>query len=135
MKRRYGIDTSVLVRLLTGEPEKDYLKTIDALENLIAGDASSRVVASNQVIGEAYIAVQHHYGVPKQAARSALLEVFASGLVSPLNGASVLKAIATRTGCGLLDRLIVDDYQREGVVTVTNDRKMAALEEVRRLSC
>ena len=100
---------------------------------MIAGEPGSRLVASNQVIGEAYIAVQHHYGVTKQEARAALLEVFASGLVSPLNGASVLKAIAVQTGCGLFDRLIVDDYQREGVVTVTNDRKMAALPEVRRL--
>lgn len=133
MSRRFGIDTSVLVRLLTGDPEKDYRKTVDALENLIAGEPGSRLVASNQVIGEAYIAVQHHYGVTKQEARAALLEVFASGLVSPLNGASALKAIAAQTGCGLFDRLIVDDYQRQGVVTVTNDRKMAALEEVRRL--
>jgi predicted nucleic acid-binding protein len=91
MKRRYGIDTSVLVRLLTGEPEKDYLKTVDALENLIAGEASSCVVASNQVIGEAYIAVQHHYGVPKQAARAALLKHF-------LILQSVLKTLALFRG-------------------------------------
>ena len=133
MKHRFGIDTSVLVRLLTGDPEKDYRKTVDALEALIAGEPGSRLVASNQVIGEAYIAVQHHYGVTKKEARAALLEVFASGLVSPLNGASALKAIAVQTGCGLFDRLIVDDYQRHDVVTVTNDRKMAALPEVRRL--
>ena len=133
MNRRFGIDTSVLVRLLTGDPEKDYRRTVDTLEKLIASEPGARLVASNQVVGEAYIAVQHHYGVTKQEARAALLEVFASGLVSPLNGASVLKAIAAQTGCGLFDRLIVDDYQREGVVTVTNDRKMAALPEVRRL--
>ena len=133
MSARYGIDTSILVRLLTGVPDKEYRKTVDALERLIMGEAGARVVASNQVIGEAYIAVQHHYGVTKQAARAALLEVFASGLVSPLNGNAVLKAIAVQTGCGLMDRLTAEDYQSQGVVAVTNDRKMAALVDVRRL--
>ncbi len=133
MTVRYGIDTSILVRLLTGEPEKDYHKTVDALERLIADEPGAGIVASNQVIGEAYVAVQHHYGVTKQAARSALLDVFASGLVLPLNGKSALEAIATHTGCGLFDRLIANDYHRQGVVTVTRDRKMAALPEARGL--
>lgn len=35
MKARYGIDTSILVRLLTGDPAKDFDKTVRALEALL----------------------------------------------------------------------------------------------------
>ena len=64
MIRRYGIDTSVLVRLLTGDPEKDFQYCVNRLRALI-DEQGSEIFASNQVVGEAYIAVQHHYGVSK----------------------------------------------------------------------
>ena len=62
MIRRYGIDTSVLVRLLTGDPAKDFEHCVGRLRALIDEDGSE-IFASNQVVGEAYIAVQHHNGV------------------------------------------------------------------------
>jgi predicted nucleic acid-binding protein len=133
MNQRYGIDTSILVRLLTGEPAGDFNKTVSSLERILANEPSAEIFASNQVIGEAYIAVQHHYGVSKAAARSALLTVLSSGLVSPLNGAGVLTAIRSTSGCGLLDRLIVDDYQHQALVSLTHDHKMAALPDARKL--
>jgi len=37
------------------------------------------------------------------------------------------------TGCGLLDRLIADDYRRAEPTTLTLERKMGALAQVRRL--
>jgi predicted nucleic acid-binding protein len=63
MKKRYGIDTSILMRLMTGDPAKDYAKTVKSLESLIEQMPGSDIFASNQVIGEAYIAVRHHYGM------------------------------------------------------------------------
>ena len=74
MTRRFGIDTSVLVRLLTGEPEADFSRSVRMLSALIE-DEDAEIFASNQVIGEAYIAVQHHYGVSKADARVGLLDV------------------------------------------------------------
>jgi predicted nucleic acid-binding protein len=91
------------------------------------------VFASNQVIGEAYIALQHHYGVSKPDARTALASVLSSGLVAPLNGPGVFAALEATSGCGLLDRLITDDYRRAGLITLTLDRKMAVLPQARRL--
>ena len=64
---------------------------------------------------------------------AALLSVLTSGLVAPLNGNAVLDAILHTEGCGLLDRLIVDDYVRHGVETLTHDRKMGALPDATRL--
>ena len=92
MIRRYGIDTSVLVRLLCGEPEVDFAYCVDKLSALIES-AGAEIFASNQVIGEAYIAVQHHYGVTKTDARAGLIDVLRSGLVEPLNGHSVYVAL------------------------------------------
>ena len=132
MIRRFGIDTSVLVRLLTGEPGADFAHCVRALRALIE-EEEAEVLASNQVIGEAYVAVQHHYGVSRDDARSALLDVLGSGLVAPLNGRSVLTTIGTTGGAGLLDHLIADDYARSGLITLTLDRKMSALPDSRRL--
>ena len=132
MTPRYGIDTSVLVRLLTGEPPEDFERCVDRLRGLIEDDGAE-VFASNQVIGEAYIAVQHHYRVSKADARAGLKDVLRSGLVSPLNGRAVIDALEAAAGPGLFDRLIADEYSRSGVEVLTLDRKMASLPGVRGL--
>ena len=85
----------------------------------------AEVFASNQVIGEAYIALQHHYGVSKSDARGALASVLKSGLVAPLNGAGVFAALQANAGCGVLDRLIADDYRRAELTTLTLGRRWA----------
>jgi predicted nucleic acid-binding protein len=124
---RYGIDTSVFVRLLTGDPAQEYADSVEALRAVLQSVPGTTIVVSNQVIGEAYVALQHHYGVNKTDARQAMVSVFQSGLVAPQNGASVLAALNTRTGCGLLDRLITEDYHQHGCITLTRDRRMAKL--------
>jgi predicted nucleic acid-binding protein len=128
----YGIDTSILVRLCTGHPEEEFERCRGALTRLVE-DEGARIFASNQVIGESYIALQHHYGVSKADAREALASVLQSALVGPMNGAAVLDHLAARGGCGLLDRLIADDYQTHELRTLTLDRRMAALPHAERL--
>jgi predicted nucleic acid-binding protein len=125
MTRRYGIDTSILVRLLTGDPAEGFELCVARLTDLV----DHEVFASNQVIGEAYVAVQHHYGVSKQAAREGLASVLLSGLVKPWRGQAVVESLADRppAGCGLLDRLIVIDHDEAGLRTLTLDRRMARL--------
>ena len=94
---------------------------------------NAEVCASNQVIGEAYIAVQHHYGLSKADVRTGLLNVLTSGLVAPLNGQTVLNALLETGGAGLVDRLIADDYSRTVSQTLTLDRRMATLPGVQKL--
>ena len=132
MTRRYGIDTSILVRLLTGEPAADFDYCVAKLSGLVE-DSAAEIFASNQVIGEAYVAVQHHYGVTQADARSALIDVLRSGLVAPLNGTTVIEALKASEGPGLFDRLIADDYRRVGLETVTLDHRMSDLPQVGRL--
>ncbi len=132
MTMRFGIDTSIIVRLATGDPEDSFETCVRKLTALIERD-DAEIFASNQVIAEACIAIQHHYGVSKLDARAALADVLRSGLVAPLNGAGVFAALEANSGCGLLDRLIADDYRRVELMTLTLDRKMASLPQARRL--
>ncbi len=133
MSLRYGIDTSVFVRLLTGDPEADYRRTVKAFEKRLEAEPQAEFFVSNQVIGEAYIALQHHYGIDKSAAKAGLRDVLTSGLCSPLNGASVFAALNADKGCGLVDRLIADDYAARGTRTLTNDARMARLSDAEKL--
>ena len=132
MTQRYGIDTSVLVRLITSLPEAEFLRCQAELTRMVEQERAE-LFASNQVIGEAYIAVQHHYGVSKGDALVALTGALTSGLVAPLNGQPVLNALRETGGAGLIDRLIAEDYSRTVSETLTLERRMAALPGVRRL--
>ena len=131
MTRRYGIDTSVLLRLITAQPSDSYSYCIEHLSGLI--DTGAEIFASNQVIGETYIAAQHHYKVSRNDASQALFLVLSSGLVAPLNGDAVLEALNATGGPGLFDRLISDDYLRAGLEVLTLDRQMATLPDVQHL--
>ena len=131
MIRRYGIDTSVLVRLVTGTPPDAYSRCVERLHALIGSGAE--IFASNQVIGEAFVAVQHHYGVSAFDARAELSKALRSGLVAPMNGRAVIEALEAAGGPGLFDRLIADDYARADLHVLTLDRKMAGLPDAQLL--
>ena len=127
-----GLDTSVLVRLLIGQPAETYVYCVRRLRAL--KEQGTRIFASNQVIGESYVTAQHHYGFSDLEIRAALLTVLRGDLVSPLNGQAVLEAIQTPiTNPGLFDRLITDGYSQVGLETLTLDRRMARLPNARLL--
>ena len=85
------------------------------------------------MIGEAYIALQHHYSISKREARTAMLQLFDTGSLSPMNGNPVIKILNTQAGCGLIDRLIAQDYAQTGADVLTNERKMSKLENAQLL--
>ncbi len=57
-----GIDTSTLVRLVTGMPLDIRAHRVDHQR---LGSGNVKVFDSNQVIGEAYVSIQIHYGFTK----------------------------------------------------------------------
>ncbi|MYA19213.1 MAG: type II toxin-antitoxin system VapC family toxin [Chloroflexi bacterium] len=126
MTRRYGIDTSVLVRLITGQPSDAFAHCVEQLRTLVEEDGAE-IFASNQVVGEAYITTQHHYGLSGDQVRAALLATLQSGLLAPQQGRSVLDALEASGGPGLMDRLIAGEYASAGLEVLTLDRKMARL--------
>lgn len=121
----------MLVRLLTGLPASEYERCEREMIALVERDGAE-VFASNQVIGEAFVAVQHHYGFDVADARLGLLSILTSGLIAPLNGRSVIVALEASGGAGLFDRLIADEYHRAGLQILTRDRQMANLPDVQR---
>ena len=132
MTQPCGIDTSVLVRLATGEPARDFDQCVESLRALVENEGRE-VFASNMVIGEAYVAIRHHYGVGDIDTKAALADVLSSGLVAPLNGQTVIIALQAEGSPGLFDRLIADEYHRAGLETLTLDHRMASLPTVHRL--
>ena len=128
----YGIDTSVFVRLLAGQPAAEYQTTVKRLTEIRASQPEHITVA-NIVIAEAYAVLQHHYGLSKTDTGSAMLAALTSGLVEPLHGDTVLDALRETKEPGLTDRLIALDYDRHRTAVLTLDRKMAALPGCQRL--
>ena len=114
MTRRFGIDTSALVRLLTKHPEAGFEYCVSKLHHLL--DEGGEIFESNQVIGETYVAVQHHYGVSKADARASLRDALRSGLVAPLNGRPVIAAIKPQVAGRTLGHGPPEQGSAEGVV-------------------
>ena len=126
MALRYGVDTSILVRLVARQPRGGYERCLRYLGALVQ-ECDGELLASNQAIGETYAALIHHYDFTSAEARVGLLDLLSSGLVAPLNGPAILEAVSTNEGPGLFDRLIADDYSHAGLETLTLDRQMASL--------
>jgi len=107
-----GLDTSVVLRILTGEPEEQARATRDFLRTSI--HQGMRIVVSDLVISEAYFALVTHYGISKREAVDGLLEMLERGVVHPCPGAcsvEVLRAMkASGQKPGLVDRLIHAEY-------------------------
>jgi predicted nucleic acid-binding protein len=126
---RIGLDTSVLLRLLLGEPAGQAATALAFVkESWLAG---RRIVVSDLVVSEAYFALHHHYGVEKREAAGRLLEVLRSGLVEPADGPHVLAALeaAGRSPAkpGFVDRLIRAQYDRLSADMATFERAGARL--------
>ncbi|HEX3526414.1 MAG TPA: hypothetical protein VH988_05045 [Thermoanaerobaculia bacterium] len=120
------MDTSVLVRLLTGDPQDLALVAMRYLrERERSGD---RVLVSDWVVAETYYALQHHYGVSKKDTLDALREFLASPGVEGTG--EVTEVLATQNlesaKPGFIDRVIHRNYLRSGAEQVVTFEKAAA---------
>jgi len=114
-----GLDTSVVVRLLVGEPEAQFRSARERLQRAHA-EAES-VLVTDLVVVESYFALRHYYDVPDEEARTRLAQLLSSGVVdpSPPNLADVLALAAPS---GLADHLIHHRYAHLEATTLTFDR-------------
>ena len=77
----FGLDTSVVLRLLTGQPQDLAAKTLARYQDgIAAGDDFS---VSDLVASESYYAIQHHYGKTKEEALDALKKFCENEMPSP----------------------------------------------------
>jgi len=128
---RVGLDTSVVVRLLTGEPAAAAARAAERVEAVRT--AGGQIVVSDLVVAEAYFALQHHYGLTKAEALDDLRELFRA---SPLRSSGAAERILRLAGLatanpGFVDRLIHADYAREADEIWTFERAGTRLASVR----
>ena len=129
----YGVDTSVLVRLLVGEPATLAAKAKERL--LAAHRLRQLVVASDLVIAEAFYALKYHYESDPADVCKSLQAMLTSGLVQPEPGSAVLSVLQSKvTGkVGFVDRLIQARYEADGLTTLTFDKAQSKLGRAERI--
>jgi predicted nucleic acid-binding protein len=117
-----SLDTSVLIRLLVGEPQDQHLAAMNCLSEQLRQGAEVHV--ADLVLAEAYFALQSYYGIPKaDALHALLLFVQHSGISFSPSAVSVLSTpnLATANP-GFVDRLIHGASHSAGHTLVTFEK-------------
>lgn len=117
-----SLDTSVVMRLLTGEPLALYQEARQFLHGQLAGRGV--VYVSDLVLYEAYFALQHGYDLRKDEALAALaLFAQTSGVtVTPVARAVLAVTHLATTKPGFADRLIHGTSHASGHTLVTFEK-------------
>ena len=123
-----GLDTSVVVRLLTGQPADQSARATDLLDKLF--EAGQKAKVSDLVVSETYFALQCHYHVPKAEALAVLKGFLES---SEIEASDVALAVLDTPKLasakpGFVDRLIHLEYFRSVGTMATFEKKAAKLE-------
>lgn len=116
---RLGLDTSVVLRLITGEPTKQAMQALDSINE--ASAAGVRLHVCDLVLSEAYFALVHHYRLSKEETLNALGAFFSTGEFHCTEAAKTVLSIDNLHSAkpGFLDRLIHATYlnQCDGMLT------------------
>lgn len=131
-----GLDTSVVLRLLVGEPAEQSKAAVEAI--LKARRSGTRVMVSDLVVMEAYFALQAFYQVPKKTALQSLSRMFESGDVQSEPGGcadTVLnECLKSSSKPGFVDRMIHAQYGRHGARLTTFEKASGKLPDAEVLS-
>jgi len=126
-----GLDTSIVLRLLIGEPQDQAERAVQFLQRL-PGEGTTALI-SDLVVCEAYFALHAHYEVPKREALRTLQRMFGRGPVKPMPGSRVIdvlgQALASSAKPGFADRLIYATYIEHGAEMVTFEKAAGKLEQ------
>ena len=126
-----GLDTSLVLRLLLGQPVEQSQRAIAFLEEVARrGD---HAVVSDLVVAETCFALQYHYNVPKKEALAALRQMFADGEIESQGVAAevlVTEGLASAKP-GFVDRLIQGAYVSTGRSMATFEKASGKLKSVR----
>ena len=124
----FGLDTSVVLRLLTGQPQDLAAKALERYQDgIAAGDDFS---VSDLVAAESYYAIQHHYGKSKEEALDALRS-FSSG--DGISFSQNFEAAINNTpnihkaSPGFVDRMLVSGYGENGQITLSCEKSFRRL--------
>ena len=123
----FGLDTSVVLRLLTGQPQDLAAKALERYQDgIAAGDDFS---VSDLVAAESYYAIQHHYGKSKEETLDALRSFssgdgisFSQNFEAAINTPNIHKASP-----GFVDRMLVSGYGENGQITLSCEKSFRRL--------
>ena len=129
-KLRYSLDTSFLLRLLTGEPVPQFHLAAVFLENCRCEEDVAEVI--DLVLAEAYFALQYHYGFPKDAALKSLCQFVEQPAVAVSQYALEILSLPDLSSAnpGFVDLLIHGFSRTKNCKLVTFEKKARKLEGV-----
>ena len=124
----HGLDTSVVVRIISGLPEGVAEKVGEHIAAEIAGGDDFAVSAL--VLSETYFALQHHYAFTKEEALQSLL---AFSCTEGIRVAESIRAILespnlAKAKPGFVDRMIVGEYAMAGSDTYSCEKSFCRLD-------
>jgi len=130
MKVRYSLDTSFVVRLLTGTPLPQFYLASGFLEKCERENSMAEVL--DLVLAEAYFALQYHYGFPKEAALKSLRQFSSQPVVSFSKHAIEILSLhgLSTANPGFVDLLIHGFSKAQNCQLVTFEKKASKLEAV-----
>ena len=128
-----GLDTSVVVRLLVGEPPEQAAAAWRLVDEHAPTGEPVRI--ADLVVAETFFVLQHHYRVPLAEAIGALLELVSDPRIAADEASTrVLKTVRlVDSKPGFIDRLIHGGYHDDGVAMATFDKAAARLPNSRLL--
>ena len=123
----WGLDTSVVLRILTGDPVETATNVAKRIAAIVDGGA--RVHVSDTVVGEAYYALQHHYAATKEKAILRLLELSRQPgfMFSEYAVAALAQPHAATMSPGLVDRMIAGEYRARGLRVLSCEKDFRRL--------
>ena len=130
---RAALDTSVVMRLLTGQPQD---LSVAARHHMAEVEqAGAKVFVSNLVVLEAYFACQHHYGMANDTVLAGLRSLLSMPTFAVHPRLLPLLAIEGlgKAKPGFLDRLIHAEATTARLPLVTFEKAAARLPDTRLL--
>ena len=129
----HGLDTSVVMRLLTGDPpDQAEVAATFLAESKATGD---RLLVTDLVIAEVYFALHSKYKVPKAEALQRLREFVESGEVEAGVATQVLRMPNLASAKpGFVDRLIHATYSNDQACLVSFEKSVSKLAGAKVLS-
>lgn len=125
---KYGMDTSVMLRIITSEPYPLAEKVQTRVAEIIA--AGGELEISELPASEAYYSLQHHYGRTKEEAIMALRALADEDGISfsPEAAAALATPDAWKASPGFVDRMIANGYAARGHITLSCEKGFRRLD-------
>lgn len=120
---KFGLDTSIVLRLLVGQPADLTLIARKRLEK--AHEDNDTIIVTDLVLAESYYALVHHYRLEKDEARRLLHRMATSGAIH-IHPPEAAHALEPSQGAGFVDRLILNRHNSLQATTLTFDRALGA---------